>query len=335
MKVSIIIPVYNKVKYVEECFKSIIAQKFIDFEVIVVDDGSTDGSAKICNQYAEIDNRFKVFHIANQGVSHARNYGVRQATADYITFVDADDIISENYLENLIDIKERTKADLVITGIVKVTCKNCYNHDIGKYSELPYNGLYNLAELLPDFAVIQKRTGIYGYCVAKLFSRKLAEKCSFNESVKLAEDFDFYLQIYRIIQTIYFSPKADYYYLQEAENSTALVNDWDIDYFSQLLISIRYRNFLEEKHAYSGRNKEILDEIICNYFYFSLYYCKISDFEKIFEKLEEVKSDNIIVFKGKSLRQKILFRLFSFHMKRVTKAVLMTERKLRKLLRGK
>lgn len=334
MKISIIIPVFNKVRYIDRCFVSVIAQEFSDFEAIIVDDGSTDGSALICDQFAVRDKRFHVFHISNQGVSHARNYGMKQASGDYITFIDADDTISEQYLQNLINAKEKSKADLVIGGIQKVTDCNCYDYSVSKNSELPYKGLYSIEELLPEFVDVQKRTGIYGYCVAKLFSRKLAEKCSFDESVKLAEDFDFYLQIYKVIQTIYFLPKADYYYLQDAENSTALVNDWDVDYFSQLLINIRYRNFLAEKHTYMGKNKEILDETICNYFYFSLHYCNISDFEKLFEELEEVRKNNAIVLKGQSVRQLILFRLFSFHMKRVTKIVLIIERKVRNLLRG-
>lgn len=334
MKISIIIPVFNKVRYIEQCFVSVIDQEFSDFEVIIVDDGSTDGSELICDQFAVRDKRFHVFHISNQGVSHARNYGMKQASGDYITFIDADDTISEQYLQNLINAKEESKADLIIGGIQKVNNCNCYDYSVSKNPELPYKGLYSMQELLPEFVDVQKRTGIYGYCVAKLFSRKLAEKCSFDESVKLAEDFDFYLQIYKIIQTIYFLPKADYYYLQEAENSTALVNDWDVDYFSQLLINIRYRNFLTEKHTYMGKNKEILDETICNYFYFSLHYCNISDFEKLFEELEEVRKNNAIVLKGQSVRQLILFRLFSFHMKRVTKIVLIIERKVRNLLRG-
>lgn len=334
MKISIIIPVFNKAKYVERCFISVISQKFSDFEVIVVDDGSTDGSEIICDQFAKKDKRFHVLHISNQGVSHARNFGIKHASGDYITFIDADDTVSEIYLQNLINAEERSKADLVIAGIQKVTDHNYYDYSVSKSLELPYKGLYSIQELLSEFADVQKKTGIYGYCVAKLFPRKLAEKCSFDESVKLAEDFDFYLQIYKKIQTIYFLPKADYYYMQDAENSTALVNDWDIDYFSQLLINIRYRNFLVEKQSYSRKNKAILDETICNYFYFSLYYCKISDLEKMFEKLEAVRRENAIVFKWKNVRQIILFGMFSLHMKRITKIILILERKARKLLRG-
>lgn len=333
-RISVIIPVFNKAKYVERCFVSVLAQKFSDFEVIVVNDGSTDGSEIICNQFAKKDKRFHVFHISNQGVSHARNFGMKQASGDYITFIDADDIVSELYLQNLIDAKERSNADLVIAGIQKVKDYNYHDYSVNKTLELPYKGLYSIQEILPDFVDVQKNTGIYGYCVAKLFSRKLAEKCSFDESVKLAEDFDFYLQIYKIIQTIYFLQEADYYYLQDAENSTALVNDWDIDYFSQLLINIRYKNFLVEKQSYSGNNKAILDEIICNYYYFSLYYCKISDFENKFERLEEIRKDNTIVFKGKSVQQIMLLGLFFLHMKRATKTVLILGRKVRKLLRG-
>lgn len=334
MEVSIIIPVYNKKRYIEECFRSVTAQKFTDFEVIVVDDGSTDGSSVICNYYAEKDKRFRVFHISNQGVSHARNYGIGQASGNYITFIDADDSISQEYVGNLVNAKKRSKADLVIAGLVKVTDPNVCSHTSGRVLKLPYKGLYHIQDLLSEFAIIQKYTGIYGYCVAKLFSRKLAEKCFFNENLRLAEDFDFYLQIYKMIQTVYFLQKADYYYLQEAENSTALTNDWDIDYFSQLIINIKYKNFLVEKDAYLGKNKEIIDETICNYFYFSLHYCDITNFEEMFEKLEKIRKNNSIVLKGRGIRQIILLKLFVLHMRRTAQIVLMVERKIRKLMRG-
>lgn len=334
MKISIIIPVYNKSKYIKDCFESVINQKYTDFEVIVVDDGSTDNSSVICDEYAQRDKRFYVFHTPNYGVSHARNYGMKQASGDYITFIDVDDTVSEEYLKHLIDAEERSNADLIIAGIKKVTDQNGCDYKSGKNLEFPYKGLYNLRDLLLDFADIQKSTGIYGYCVAKLFPRKYVDTCTFNEDIKLAEDFDFYLQIYKKIDTVYFVQETDYFYLQNAENSTALIDDWDIDYFTQLLINIRLKNFLLEKQAYSGKNKIILDETICKYFYFVLYYCNILEFKRIFKKLEIIRKDNDIELRGNGIQQILLFKLFSFHMWRSAKILLLTGRKVRKLMRG-
>ncbi len=112
-KISIIVPVYNTAKYLPNCFDSIIAQTYTDYEVIAVDDGSTDGSAAICDQYAEKDSRFHVVHKRNEGVSSARNIGLDKALGQYITFYDSDDTILPTMLEDLIRIAEAENADIV------------------------------------------------------------------------------------------------------------------------------------------------------------------------------------------------------------------------------
>src|SRR5665647_1387418 len=94
--ISIIVPVYNVELYIRECLDSILTQTFKDFEVILVNDGSTDQSGDICNEYAKNDKRIKVAHKDNGGVSSARNVGIKLAQGDYIGFVDSDDRIDEN-----------------------------------------------------------------------------------------------------------------------------------------------------------------------------------------------------------------------------------------------
>ena len=101
--VSIIVTVYNIEKYLEPCLKSILDSTYQDYEVILVDDGSKDGSGMICDHFAEQDGRFKVIHKVNAGVSQARNTGLEAAKGDYITFVDGDDVIHPNMLAVLMD----------------------------------------------------------------------------------------------------------------------------------------------------------------------------------------------------------------------------------------
>lgn len=112
-KISIIIPVYNTADYLKECFDSILAQTFCDYEVIVVDDGSTDNSPAICDEYATIDSRIKVLHKTNEGVSAARNSGLNNATGKYITFIDSDDTVLPSMLEDLFKVAEHENADIV------------------------------------------------------------------------------------------------------------------------------------------------------------------------------------------------------------------------------
>lgn len=100
-KISVIIPIYNNAAYLPKCLDSLLTQSFQDFEGILVDDGSTDGSAIICDEYLKKDSRLKVYHIQNQGVSHARNVGIEKATGEWISFVDSDDWITLDFLATL------------------------------------------------------------------------------------------------------------------------------------------------------------------------------------------------------------------------------------------
>lgn len=101
MSISIIVPVYNTEKYLSACLDSILTQSFTDFELLLVDDGSTDKSGEICDEYAQKDSRIRVFHKENGGVSSARNLGIEEAVGDYLHFVDADDIVLSGAYEYL------------------------------------------------------------------------------------------------------------------------------------------------------------------------------------------------------------------------------------------
>ena len=103
MKVSIVIPVYNKAKYISDCIESLLQQDFDDFEIIVVDDGSFDDSGRICDEKAAQDSRIRVIHTENGGVTAARRKGVEHAAGEYIMFVDGDDTLSEDCVEQLLN----------------------------------------------------------------------------------------------------------------------------------------------------------------------------------------------------------------------------------------
>lgn len=103
MLVSVITPVYNTAQYLDECIGSILSQSMTDFELLLIDDGSTDGSGAICDRYAEKDKRIRVFHIPNGGVSAARNLGLDNARGEFVVFVDSDDRITPDHLRQLAD----------------------------------------------------------------------------------------------------------------------------------------------------------------------------------------------------------------------------------------
>lgn len=117
---SIIIPVYNVEQYLDKCLKSISKQTFLDFECIIVDDGSPDNSNAIIDKYVNKDQRFKVIHQKNMGLSAARNTGLDAAKGDYIAFVDSDDYIANDYLEKFVLKIASSNADIIICGIIEV-----------------------------------------------------------------------------------------------------------------------------------------------------------------------------------------------------------------------
>ena len=124
VRTSVIVPIYNVEKYLSACLDSIINQTYRNFEIILVDDGATDGSGVICDQYAQSDGRIHVIHKKNEGPNCARQTGVLAAQGDYIAFVDADDWLDEDFLECGIHLMENEKADIVIMGCTKEN-ENC------------------------------------------------------------------------------------------------------------------------------------------------------------------------------------------------------------------
>lgn len=118
-KVSVIVPVYNVEEYLPECIDSILGQRFDRFELILVDDGATDGSGAICDSYAAKDSRIRVLHKENGGLSSARNAGIEVASGKYIAFIDSDDVVHKDYLRDMVAIAERENADLVACSFFK------------------------------------------------------------------------------------------------------------------------------------------------------------------------------------------------------------------------
>lgn len=127
MMLSIIVPIYNVKLYLEECIDSLVSQDYRDCEIIMVDDGSTDGSGEICDQLLKKDSRLKVIHQSNEGLSSARNTGLLYATGKYISFIDSDDLVSSNMFTSLIDAIEKNNADVAICNFEVFNRLHRYN----------------------------------------------------------------------------------------------------------------------------------------------------------------------------------------------------------------
>ena len=329
MKITVIIPVYNKIKYIVSLLEQLRVQTFSDFECLLIDDGSTDGSGAVCDQFAALDGRFRVFHIPNGGVSHARNVGLDAAQGQYITFIDSDDGIRPDYLCNLVRCIEESNADLVISGYEKVR----EDGTLGCVVVPERIGLVSFLDLLPEFAQIQLKTGLYGCCVAKLFPRRLVENIRFDESLKLAEDFDFYLNLYEVIGTVCLDSSAGYLYLQEADNSTGNTASEEIDYLAQLCIHLHYRTMLQKQDAWDGENKHIVEGRLCDYVFFVLFHTPMPYYRERFETLFRLCNAEQIFLKGGNILRKWLFFCLHHHQYHAARLTMILYRFIRNLLR--
>lgn len=125
--VSIIVPVYQVKEYIEECMESLLEQTYTNLEILLVDDGSTDGSGVMCDEYAVKDNRVQVIHQENQGLSAARNTGLNQASGECVAFVDSDDVVLPDFIETLYKLLIKYQADIALCGYVKCRSEDLVN----------------------------------------------------------------------------------------------------------------------------------------------------------------------------------------------------------------
>ena len=161
-KISIIIPVYNTENYLHCCIDSILAQTYTDFELLLIDDGSTDKSSKICDEYAEKDSRIRVIHKENGGANAARKLGIEKANGEYVIFVDSDDSILQNGIEKLLIISsENPMADIIVCHMninTKIVSNFVFVMDLfnGKCSSNLWSKLYKRNIIKDKFCNISK-----------------------------------------------------------------------------------------------------------------------------------------------------------------------------------
>lgn len=214
IKLSIIVPVYNIEKYLPKCLDSIMNQTYKNLEIILIDDGSTDNSGKICDEFSEVDKRVKAFHQQNQGVSTARNKGIDLATGEYLTFIDGDDWIEKDYFEIAIQYLNDYKPSVMINNYLRID--NCGN--IIDY----FNNNDTILNLNKREALIEMVTGTcYGWepC-ATFYKSKLCKKVKFNINICFAEDLLFKYSILKKCKTgVIFIPLHKYYYVYRPESA--------------------------------------------------------------------------------------------------------------------
>ncbi|TKG95418.1 glycosyltransferase family 2 protein [Puteibacter caeruleilacunae] len=244
--ISIIVPVYNSEDYILECITSILHQTYWKIEVIAVNDGSNDMSGVILDELAKIDDRLKVSHTANNGVSSARNLALTKASGDYLMFVDSDDWIAENMIEDIVDIlNEFPEVDLLRLVSKPAYVRNEQRKLTGNYTILSY-----------DKTSYLNSDRIGGYMHSLFVRRSIVSdnNITFSEDMKLMEDQEFSMKCVLSCKSIIYYDKPHYFYYQSPGQSSRDTNN-SID-----ILKCRGRVYRYARISSSTEHKEIVQE---------------------------------------------------------------------------
>ncbi len=221
MYFSVIVPVYNVDKYLKECIDSILAQSFTDYELILVNDGSTDKSPEICDEYAKRENRVKVIHKANNGSADTRNVGTAEAKGEYIIYIDSDDfIISSDFLGDIYDKTQKNSADLVLYKFQKYYQKSGLSNCT--FSLDFTNETQDIGQTLLNCV---RTDSYYGMAWIKAIKRSLITEnnIEFEKGIVSGEDMDWYFHILVKAKTIDCIDKS-YIAYRQREGSVSATN---------------------------------------------------------------------------------------------------------------
>lgn len=254
--ISIIIPVYNVNPYLHDCLKSVMNQTYKNLEILLIDDGSTDGSAEICDEYAKKDLRIKVIHKANGGVSSARNVGIDNTSGKYILFVDADDTVSISYVENLIyPLYENVDISIDIPTFVFPNKKIHYNIREEKYGINIFKDYHLLLQSEYSLALQSPCAKVYKTEILR------KHKLRFQIGIKYGEDTIFNLIYYSYIKTYKLISEYSYFYFQR--KGVGAVNTFNVCRINEEIKGLRAKKKILMEYRYF-HYKAIYNQMIIN-----------------------------------------------------------------------
>lgn len=214
MKISVIVPVFNRENMIKECVDSILAQSYADFELLLVDDGSKDSSGAICDEYAQKDSRVKVYHKENGGVSSARNVGLDNAQGEWVTFVDSDDLVLPGFFEVLSKIENLDDVDLVVCKWERLLSKT-------NATNLPCDEGFYSRQSLTQYLYYSVFVAPWG----KFFKRNIIGSLRFDRNIRQGEDMIFNQYYFTHCKDIYLSNAFGYSYTPAGlQNSREVIN---------------------------------------------------------------------------------------------------------------
>lgn len=278
--ITVIVPIYNIKDYVGKCIESILSQTYKKLQIILVDDGSTDGSGDICDQYALIDDRIEVIHKENGGLVSARKAGIENIKGEYTVFVDGDDWIDSDMYESLINEIQKKDADILVTGFYK----ECAESSTVVYNEVE-EGYYTRKEGgLSDnlfFKDCISNVGIYPNIYSKLFKSEVIKKyyMQIDDRISYGEDAACVYSCIPFVNSVQILHKSFYHYRFRGDSIVHKKNDkvlQQIGFVYEHLI-----NCYREHENYESLRKQLSIYVTLNVFRSLNYYMDIDDNVKI------------------------------------------------------
>lgn len=230
--ISILVSVYNMKDYLVQCLDSVLAQTYTDYECILVDDGSKDNSLEMCNEYARKDKRFVVVHQKNGGLSAARNTGLKHAKGDLITFLDPDDWIHPEYLQRLVELKEKHNADMSAVSFVKTSDRN-YQRVKAEVTVKEYTG----RDFVDNMNTLRHPVGDQVW--ARLYDKKAFDGKQFPPR-KDYEDVHVIPQTVYPMKKVVYSTEILYYYFQRVDGISRLKTRINSDLLEAYIINAKF-----------------------------------------------------------------------------------------------
>lgn len=252
MKLSIIVPVYNAEKYLNRCVDSILNQTFADFELLLIDDGSTDKSGQICDEYAENDSRVKVTHSANQGAATARNTGLDMVAGEYIGFVDADDYIESEMYERLIKAADDNNADVCCCGYYREEIDVIYPKHREDGELVILNGQN---DIFREYLRQDYENGFGDGNWNKIFKSEIVRNIRYKDYTN-GEDVDFQIEAFKTSRKVA-CISDDLYHYNCSNNESATKKEFNKRYLGILKVSDDIFDYISEhihedkKYAYA------------------------------------------------------------------------------------
>ena len=261
-KISIIVPVYNVDRYLENCINSIINQSFYNFELILIDDGSEDDSGKICDNYAKKDKRIKVIHKKNEGVSRARNIGIDLSKGKYIMFCDSDDFVKRDWCKGLYDLQKNNLNSICLCGFTTINFRGNKCEYIDKV--LDKNKKINHINI-KDFFLLYEKHLVNSPC-NKIYESQIIKKnnIKFNENITLGEDLLFNLKYFEFV-------KGDIVVLNECKYNYILRDNESLDnkYYKDLfgIYTMLYKSIYDHMIIFKSDISIYIEKFYNSYFY--------------------------------------------------------------------